>query len=111
MRSQAWIFLAVALVLLPGAQRSLAIDLPEMRSYQPRSGLQFGFRPTPPVQRGARTTRPQVIMPKRVAPMIGYGSPPHLSLGYSYCADRPDGTLEPLTGPYDAKPIPRTQCQ
>ena len=102
---KARIFLAMALVALASPAPTWAIDRPEIRSFQPYSGLQSGFRPAPPIQRGVRTSRPQVVMPKPVAPMIGYRTP-----GYAYCAEQPDGTLEPLAGPYAAKPLPRAQC-
>ena len=100
---------AALLGLSNAATLTPVVDRPEMRSYQPYSGLQFGFRPTPPVQRGVRSSRPRVVMPKPVAPLIGYGNPPNLSLGYAYCAE-PPGNLEPVTGPYAAKPLPTPQC-
>ena len=90
-----------AKVSVPGASTLQVIDRPEIRSFQPYSGLRYGFRPTPPARLGVRTGRPQVIMPKRVAPLIGYGNPPpSTSLGYAYCAERPSGTIEPSGPPY-----------
>jgi hypothetical protein len=86
------------------------VDRPEMRSYQPYSGLQFGFRPTAPIQRGVKSKRPRVVMPKRVGPTIEYGrATPYSAQGYAYCAD-PPGDFEPRTGPYDSRPIERRQC-
>ena len=89
---------------------TLVIDRPEMRSYQPYSGLQFGFRPTLPIQRGVKSKRPRVVMPKRVAPLTESGKDtPHSARGYAYCAD-PPGDFEPRTGPYDPHPVERQQC-
>jgi hypothetical protein len=100
-------------ILPPPAEFSMiiaVIDRPEMRSYQPYSGLQFGFRPTPPIPRGVRSTRPRIVMPKRVAPLIEYGTAtPYSAQGYAYCAN-PPGDFEPRTGPYDSQPIERSQC-
>jgi len=87
---------------------SLVADKPEMRSFQPYSGLQYGFRPRPPAKYGVRTSRPKVIMPKRVAPMIGYGDR-GLSLGYAYCAESP-GHIEPRTQAYGPRPAESDQC-
>jgi hypothetical protein len=85
------------------------IDRPEMRSFQPYSGLQFGFRPTRPIQRGVKSKRPKVVMPKRVEPLIEYGRA-YPSQGYAYCAN-PPGDFEPRTGPYNPQPIERRHCQ
>lgn len=65
---------------------------PEIRSYQPYSGLQYDFRPEPPGERGIRPedeeTRPQVVMPEAVPPLMEYGHPPPHSGGhYSYCSE------------------------
>ena len=91
----------------PGALIMPVIDRPEIRSYKPYSTLQFGFRPRPPVQRGVRTTRPRIVIPKRVAPLLdddGYSAQ-----GYSYCADAP-GAIEPREGPYGPAPIGPGEC-
>jgi hypothetical protein len=86
------------------------IDRPEMRSFQPYSGLQFGFRPTPPIQRGVKSKRPKVIMPKRVAPLIEFDrATPNSAQGYAYCPE-PPGNIEPRTGPYDPAPSRTSQC-
>jgi hypothetical protein len=86
------------------------IDRPEMRSYQPYSGLQFGFRPRTPTQRGVKSKRPRIVTPKRVAPLIEYGTTtPYSAQGYAYCAE-PPGNFEPRTGPYDPAPIGKAQC-
>jgi len=65
------------------------IERPEMRSHQPYSGLQFGFRPEPPRARGIRRendTRPKIVMPIPLSPLIEYGPPsPHTSQYYRYC--------------------------
>jgi hypothetical protein len=66
---------------------------PEMRSYQPYSGLQYGFRPEPPGENGIRPEdediRPEIVVPHPVPPLIEYGPPP-VSTGpsHSYCSDR-----------------------
>ncbi len=87
------------------------VDRLEMRSYQPYQTLQFGFRPTPPVQRGVRSSRPEIVMPRRVTPLVENGpGGPRLSLGYAYCADRPTGTIEMRDGPYGAHPLARATC-
>jgi BA14K-like protein len=72
----------------------------EMHSYQPYSGLQFGFRPDPPANRTFGRKPPQVIMPEPVAPLIEYGRPtPYSQQWYVYCADR-YRSFEPETGLY-----------
>ena len=91
----------------PAAVAMPVIDRPEIRSYKPYSTLQFGFRPQPPIQRGVRTTRPRIVMPKRVTPLLdddGYSGQ-----GYSYCADAP-GAIEPREGPYGPAPIGPGEC-
>lgn len=63
------------------------VERPEIRSYQPYSGLQFGFRPEPPRRRRIGEPRPQVIMPQPVAPLIEYGTKtPYSARYYAYCA-------------------------
>jgi hypothetical protein len=60
-------------------------DRPEIRSFQPYSGLQYGFRPEPPARRDGRERR-RVIMPKPVAPLIEPGAPgPGRGQYYVYC--------------------------
>jgi hypothetical protein len=95
--------------LRQGAVTSVQAGRPEIHSYQPYSGLQFGFRPRPPTQRGATTDTPRVIMPKRIEPLLGYGDG-SMSLGYGYCAEPFDGTLEPKGDPYGSRPVERRQC-
>jgi hypothetical protein len=86
------------------------VDRPEIRSYQPYSGLQFNFSPTPPVQRGVQRKRPKIVAPKRVEPLIEYGpSRPYSSGGYAYCVDRP-GQIEPRDGPYGGQPLGQRTC-
>jgi hypothetical protein len=86
------------------------VDRPEMRSYQPYSGLQFNFAPTPPVQRGVHRKRPRIVQPRPVAPVIEFkGSSPYSSGGYAYCLDRP-GQIEPRDGPYGDQPLGQTTC-
>jgi hypothetical protein len=64
------------------------VQRPEMRSFQPYSGLQFGFRPEPPGERGIRPkrkARPEITTPKAVSPLIEYGAPsPNASQYYRY---------------------------
>jgi hypothetical protein len=76
---------------LPSIESPPPLARPELRSYRPYSGLQFGFRPEPPGKRGIRPeeeTRPEVVMPEPVAPLIEYGTPsPYASRHYSYCAE------------------------
>ena len=70
------------------------VDRPEIRSNQR-------------VERGVRTTRPRIILPRRVAPLLEEET---FSAGdYSYCADAP-GNIEPREGPYAAAPIPLPYC-
>lgn len=57
-------------------------ERPELRSYQPYSGLQFRFRPAPPVRRPP-AGRPQIVAPTPVAPVIDGGS--YASQFYGYC--------------------------
>lgn len=111
------LFTTPAAALLPTAQKDhsaapaifLVSERPEMRSYQPYAGLQFGFRPTPPSERGTRSRRSDVVMPKRVAPLIEYGRRGAYSAQwYRYCADRFDGTLEPRADPFDSGSRQRT---
>ncbi len=65
---------------------------PEIRSYQPHSGLQYGFRPEPPGQRrirpGDADAGTRVILPKAVPPLIEYGPPPTMNgPSHTYCFD------------------------
>jgi hypothetical protein len=86
------------------------IDRPEIRSYQPYSGLQFNFAPTPPVQRGVHRKRPKIVEPRPVEPVIEYGaSRAHSTGGYAYCLDRP-GQIEPRDGPYGDQPLGQRTC-
>jgi hypothetical protein len=86
------------------------IDRPEIRSYQPYSGLQFNFAPTPPVQRGVHRKRPKVVAPRPVDPVIEYGPSRPYSMGrYDYCLD-PPGQIEPRDGPYGDQALERRTC-
>jgi hypothetical protein len=86
------------------------IDRPEIRSYQPYSGLQFNFAPEPPVQRGVRQKRPKIIAPRPVEPVIEFGPPrPYAVERYAYCSDRP-GQIEPRDGPYGDQPLGQRTC-
>jgi hypothetical protein len=69
------------------------VDRPEIRSF-------------PHAQRGVRTTRPRIILPRRVVPLLEDEA---FSYGYTYCADAP-GDIEPREGPYAAAPIPLPYC-
>jgi hypothetical protein len=107
---------AVALpVMPPDAIRPIlpvtpVVDRPEIRSYQPYSGLQFRFRPEPPLQRGVRQKRPKIVAPKPVEPVIEFGSPrPYSVERYTYCPDRP-GQIEPRDGPYGHAPLGQRTC-
>ncbi len=76
------------------------VDRLEMHSYQPYSGLQFGFRPEPPAQHGVTSERPTIVMPKRLAPLIEYGTPsPYSAQWYAYCAEKFQ-SFEPRSGRY-----------
>ncbi len=140
MRSGGWIVLAVALMALSGpisepahalplgsigadavagavirlnalSKRTLVIDRPEIRSYQPYSGLQFGFRPKLPIQRGVRVSRPEIVMPRPVAPLIEYGPPtPYSAQWYAYCTEQ-TGSIEPRDGPYAGQPSGTRRCR
>jgi len=79
---------------------------PEMRSYQPYSGLQYGFRPTPPVERSVRASEPQITMPKRVEPLVRNGT---LSLGYAYCPE-PRANIGLPSAPFGGPPAPSRTC-
>lgn len=105
---------AQAVSILPASDGSGSIlpvvDRPEIRSYQPYSTLQYGFRPKPLPQRGVRTPRPRIILPKPVAPLIEYGPPaPYASQFYSYCPDTPL-PIEPRDGPYAPRPVGPRIC-
>ena len=92
------------------SQITPVIDRPEMRSYQPYSGLQFNFAPTPPVQRGVHRKRPKIVAPRPVEPVIEYGpSRPHSMGRYDYCVD-PPGQIEPRAGPYGDQPLGQRTC-
>ena len=94
-----WARVPVALAMLSATAAPAAADgirvpggaapvRPEIRSYQPYSGLQFGFRPEPPVDR-REPERPRVVRPEAVAPLIRSGPPlPHDAQYYGYCARR-----------------------
>ncbi len=87
------------------------IDRPEMRSYQPYAGLQFGFRPDPPVERGVERKRPEVIMPTPLQPLIEYGKPgPYSAQWYAYCAAKFQ-SFEPSTGFYTTLSGRRRVCR
>ena len=105
---------ALAAPSLPRSQASSStlrvIDRPEIRSYQPYSTLQYGLRPRSLPQRGVRTPRPRIILPKPAAPLSEYGPPaPYASQFYSYC---PDTALpiEPREGPYGPRPVGPRSC-
>ncbi len=68
-------------------------QLPAMHSYQPYAGLQFGFRPEPPAQRGVQDDRPPIPGPTRVPPLIEYGKAPspYAAQGYAYCSEQARG--------------------
>jgi hypothetical protein len=75
------------------------IERPEIRSYQPYSGLQYGFRPPPPAER-TRPTRPRILAPAPLSPLIRPGVPhPYTAQWYAYCADK-YVSFEPRTGLY-----------
>jgi hypothetical protein len=76
------------------------VERPEIRSFQPYSGLQYGFRPTPRPQRGVVEKRPRVVTPTPVPPLIEYGTPtPYSAQWYTYCAEK-YRSFEPSTGRY-----------
>ena len=79
---------------------------PEMRSHQPYAGLQYRFRPTPPVERSVRAGEPEITMPKRVEPLIRNG---RLSLGYAYCPE-PPGNVGLPSAPFGGPPAPSRTC-
>jgi hypothetical protein len=86
------------------------IDRPEIRSYQPYSGLQFNFSPEPLPQRGVHRKRPKIVAPRPVDPVIEYGpSGSYSTGGYAYCTDRP-GQIEPRDGPYGDAPLGQRTC-
>ena len=87
------------------------VDRLEMRSYQPYSTLQYGFRPSPPVQRGVKRTRPEIVMPTPRAPLIEYGRPsPYSALWYAYCAEK-FHSFEPATGLYTTRSGGKRVCR
>lgn len=97
-------------VFVSGAFGTLIVDRPEIRSYQPYSGLQFNFSPEPPIQRGVGQKRPKIVAPRPVEPVIEYGAPRAYSAeGYAYCPDRP-GQIEPREGPYAGAPLGQRTC-
>ena len=86
------------------------VDRLEMRSYQPYSTLQYGFRPVPPVQRGVARKQLEIVKPQRLAPLIPYGSPtPWSAKWYAYCAKRYQ-SFEPGTGLYTSFSGNRRLC-
>jgi len=83
----------------------------EMRSYQPYSGLQYGFRPDPPANRTFGRKPPPIPMPEPVAPLIEYGTPtPYSAQWYVYCADR-YRNFEPETGLYTSYSGAKRRCR
>jgi hypothetical protein len=87
------------------------MDRPEIRSYQPHSGLQYGFRPTPPPQRGVRRQRPEVVMPVPISPLIERGVPDSYSAQwYVYCAQKYQ-SFDPGTGLYTTFSGARRLCR
>ena len=73
-------------------------DRLEMRSYQPYSGLQYGFRPPPQTEHGVKTDRPEIVQPIPLAPLIETPTP-FTALWYAYCAEK-YRSFEPSTGTY-----------
>ena len=59
---------------------------PEIRSHQPYSGLQYGFRPEPLRDHTMRRAPDAIIMPEPVSPLIEYGKTtrPHTGQYYAY---------------------------
>ena len=99
-----------ALVMQSARRVPPIIDRPEIRSYQPYSGLQFNFAPEPPLQRGVHQKRPKIIAPRPVEPVIELGRPgPYSVERYAYCPDRP-GQIEPREGPYGDTPLGQGTC-
>jgi hypothetical protein len=82
-----------------------APERPAMHSYQPYSNLQSGFRPHPPAKRGEEAG-PQVIMPKRQAPMVG--EDPAAAKWYSYCGSHAESRA---TSGAAALAVPRDRCR
>jgi hypothetical protein len=101
---------AIAIAIPPSPVVTPVIDRPEIRSYQPYSGLQFNFSLDQPVQRGVHQKRPKIIVPRPVEPVIESGPPRAYSVErYAYCADRP-GQIEPRDGPYGDTPLGQRTC-
>ena len=99
-----------ALVMPSARPVTPVIDRPEIRSYQPYSGLQFNFAPEPPLQRGVHQKRPKIIAPRPVEPVIEFGPRrPYSAERYAYCPDRP-GQIEPRDGPYGDTPLGQQTC-
>ena len=90
----------------------LVQDRLELRSYEPYSTLQYGFRPEPPSPpRGVRKTRPEIVAPTRVAPLIRSGAPtPYTADWYRYRA-RSYRSFEPGTGLYTSYSGARRVCR
>jgi hypothetical protein len=118
----------IVLLLLPGQASSTAFpavseaasggvvvvqvaDRPEMRSHQPYSGLQFGFRPEPPSIRGVTRMRPRVIAPTPRQPLIEYGTQdPDSARWYKYCAIHPRG-IEPRADAFATDATSARSCR
>jgi hypothetical protein len=111
-----WAIAAPALASNPELARIGGIepvqDRLELRSYEPYSTLQYGFRPEPPSPpRGVRKTRPEIVKPTRVAPLIRSGAPvPYTADWYRYCA-RSYRSFEPGTGLYTSYSGARRVCR
>ena len=90
----------------------LVQDRLELRSYEPYSTLQYGFRPEPPSPpRGVLKTRPEIVKPTRVAPLINSGAPvPYTADWYRYCAQN-YRSFEPGTGLYTSYSGARRVCR
>lgn len=99
-----------AIAFTPRPVVTPVIDRPEIRSYQPYSGLQFNFTPEAPAQRGVHQKRPKIIVPRPVEPVIEFGPRRAYSVErYAYCPDRP-GQIEPRDGPYGNIPLGQRTC-
>src|SRR5688572_13349231 len=90
----------------------LVQDRLEMRSFQPYAGLQDENVPVDaPVQRGVRKTRPEIVRPTAVNPVIETGVPRAFTAQwYKYCAQR-YRSFEPGTGLYTSFSGQRRQCR
>ena len=103
---------AAALAASAGPTLGQAGSRPEVRSYQPYSGLQEEpVVPLPPAERGVERKRPEIPTPRARSPVIIHGAPEaYTAQWYVYCAAKHQ-SFEPGDGLYTTYSGRRRICR